>query len=235
LSDKRLRMPVSCAQVAVLYQLDGQPCENVFYVQHEHQVDLITGFNPAAVDSGFADATEATIRAWLIADWQPNAGTDAAVTGVNIVWNTVAGVGPLEGKAYSGAPYPLTGTMVGDNFPNSVTLAISIKTAFLGRSFHGRLYFVGLNRGHVDVAAPNVVKPAASISIQAAYEGLRTTLEASYGGPPIEDKAPMGVMSFRHANADRVTGLFTPATRLALTDNFLDVQRRRLPGHNRHH
>lgn len=232
--DKRLAMPKSVGQVSMHFQLDGQPCENVFYVQKNHRDTGLSDWVPADFDSGMADTVNGLVSDWLTGSWAPNANHDAACMGVDIVWNTAVGTGPLEGRTYTGSPYPISGTLTGEAFPNGVTVAISFRTALLGRSFHGRLYYVGVSREQVDATAPNVLKPDAGVSLQAAYEGLRTSLAASIGVGPM-DKSPMGVTSFVHAGALRSPAVFNEITTVTLTDLYLDSQRRRLPGHNRHH
>lgn len=234
MTDKRLAMPTSVAQIAMHFQLDGQPCENVFYVQKMHRDTGLSAWVAAAFDSGESDTVNGLLTAWLTGSWAPNANQDAACVGTDIVWNTGVGTGPLEGRTYTGSPYPISGTLTGEAFPNNTTIAISFRTALLGRSFHGRLYYVGISREQVDAAAPNVLKPSASVSLQAAYEGLRSSLGASIGIGPM-DKTPLGVVSFVHAGAPRSPAVFNEVTTVTLTDNYLDSQRRRLPGHNRHH
>jgi hypothetical protein len=233
-ADKRLKMPIECAQVVIKYDLDGQPCENVFYVQKQHQDTVLAGFSPAAFDSGAADTVAGKVKTWLTDQWADIAHVLAAATEVQIVWSTSAGTGPLEGKVYQDSDYPIVGTNEGEPLPNNCTVAMSLRTALLGRSYHGRMYVVGLNDGQIDAGAPNQLKTTSLSDLPTAFENLRTTVGDDVGTPPVLDKFPLGVMSYVHAGSARSTALFTQATAFVLTDPYLDSMRRRLPAHNRH-
>jgi len=46
--------------------------------------------------------------------------------------------------------------------------------------------------------------------------------------------AKMGIVSYQHGGVLLSAGAFEPITSWGHTDNFVDTQRRRLAGHNRH-
>jgi len=236
MSDKRLRMPVECAQVVIKYLMDGQPCENVFYVQKLHQDTEFGDPAPAAFDDGAAAVVADRVEQWLNPHWAAFAHSLASAVETNIIWNTVAGIGPLEGRVFTYGAGPIVGTNSGDALPNNCTIAVELRTGLLGRSFHGRMYVVGLNDGHLDVDAPNRLKLTSVSDIIALFGNLSDSLNNHTGeiGVFPQDRFPMGVMSFVHDGSDRAEALFTLETQMTLSDPFLDSMRRRLPAHNRH-
>ena len=234
MADKRLIMPTTIAQVIVKYLQDGQPMENVMYCQKLHQDIALTGFAPADFDGGAADHVNDQVTAWLTTFWAGFAPTNCECVGTEIVWNTAVGTGPLEGRSYTGSPYPIVGTNDTGPLPNNVTIAVSLRTKLLGRSFHGRVYMVGIGKGQVDDSTPNQIKPAEVSDIVDGWESFRTSLSATTGVDPVLDKFPLGVASFRHDKADRTEAVFTEGDHFTLSDTYLDSQRRRLPAHNRH-
>jgi hypothetical protein len=227
-------MPNYAAQVIIRFTADNQPMENVMYVKHEHSTDSGATWANATFDSGAADNVASDVDTWLSGQWAPFAASNCSAIQSEIVWNDTVGTGPLHGQVYSGSPYPIAGSLTGGPLPNSVTVAVGLRTKLLGRSFHGRVYFVGLGKDHVDDATPNALNVAGATGIIALFENLRTALHANHGVGLLFDRFPMEVASFRSGGADRTTGLFTDVDHIALSDNYLDNQRRRLPGHNRH-
>jgi len=113
---------------------------------------------------------------------------------------------------------PVSGNRASPALPNNVTLAVHWGTGRIGRSTHGRSYFIGLTQ---DMVGGNVCNSAADI--QDAYDQLRTTFDN------ITINCEFAVVSFVHANAWRTTPLVTPITGVAV-DAIIDSQRRRLPG-----
>lgn len=243
MADKRLKLPTSVAQLVIKYLLDGQPVENVLYCQKQHQDTSLSDQVSAAFDTGAADVVADRVKSWLTDHWAGLAGDHAIATELDVIWNTVEGVGPLRGNVYSSGGWPIPGTNGGTSMPNNVTVAVEMRTSLLGRSFHGRTYFVGMNSGLYDSATPNQLKAASLIDLPAVYELLRnamadTTELITYP----RDYFPLGVVSYVGGEGSttlspiiRDPALFTKATAFVLADPFLDSQRRRLPGHNRHH
>lgn len=233
MADKRLKMPTEVAQVIVRYTADNQPMENVFYVKKQHSIDGGTTWADAPFNSGAADAVASDVADWLTGSWGPFAASDTSATQTEIVWCTAPG-GPLAGNVYSGSPYPIAGGLTGGNLPNSVTVAVGIRTRLLGRSFHGRLYVCGIGKDHVDDVTPNALNSAGATGVIGVFTDLLTALAADHGVALLLDRFPLGVASFITGGTDRTAALFTEADHVALSDNYLDNQRRRLPGHNRH-
>ena len=237
MADKRLNMPNSVAQIILQYSQDGQLMENVLYAQKEHS-DAGTGgpWATAPMDSGAADEIASDVATWATGQWAPFSSSTCSMLGVQIIWNTVEGTGPLSGKDYSASPYPLAGGNTGEALPNVVTKAVSIRTASLGRHYHGRVYHVGICDAHIDpTVSANTLRPTAIADLTTVWENLRTSLHADHGVALLLDRYNIGVMALRHANANLVPAIFTRATQFSVRDPNVDTMRRRLPGHNRHH
>lgn len=102
--------------------------------------------------------------------------------------------------------------------PNSVTVSVHWGSGFVGRSRHGRTYFIGLCE---DQAVGNTCTVASDI--QDAYDALRTTFDAALLG------LEFSIVGFTYQNAWRDTPLITPITGCAV-ESTIDNMRRRLPG-----
>lgn len=119
----------------------------------------------------------------------------------------------------------LAGTDTGQHLPNNVTVAIKAVTGFRGRSFRGRTYWIGLTATYLEANGSFINATEAGRLID-AMNALRTAAWPN--------SAQLVVFSRRHDNAWRTTGVATPIERYVLTDEVVDSQRRRLPGHNIH-
>jgi hypothetical protein len=109
------------------------------------------------------------------------------------------------------------GDMV-DALPSYVTVAISLRTPFSGRSRRGRLYHVGMSDDRV---TGDYVTTAAETAYINAYNQLRSDL--------IAEDLSWGVLSYIENGAPRVTPLFTAITNILLVDRKVDHQLRRSP------
>lgn len=114
-----------------------------------------------------------------------------------------------------------SGQLGGVAMPSSVALVISLRTAFRGRSYRGRIYHIGLTETDVD---GNQVLNARRVDLEAGYNALKTLQPA--GGAA---SGTLGVLSYYANKAVRGVPLFTPVTTLSI-DSYVDTQRRRLPG-----
>lgn len=118
------------------------------------------------------------------------------------------------------APTPNpSGGVVGEAEPNNVSLTVSFRTGLRGRSFRGRNYVVGIPK---EKTLNSQVISTFSAYMQGSYQGIPSAITLS-GGTWV-------VASRFHANAPRVTGVSTPVTAVVVVDDFVDSQRRRLPG-----
>lgn len=117
----------------------------------------------------------------------------------------------------------IAGTNAGLGCPNNVTIAVAWRTAKRGRSYRGRTFHIGFTE---TMRTGNTITSGALAAFIAAYSNLLVL-----GAAPIFN---LGVLSGRQGGVDINPRIFTPATACTIDVN-LDNQRRRLPGHNRHH
>lgn len=103
--------------------------------------------------------------------------------------------------------------------PANVTFCVKALTGFAGRSFRGRLYWIGLYEGGV---AGDFVADVTATGIVAAMNTLRTQLNTQGMTPVVVSRVSNGV--------PRVTGVATDIISYSKTDNRVDTQRRRLVG-----
>lgn len=112
----------------------------------------------------------------------------------------------------------------GDGMPGSVALCVSFRTGARGRSFRGRNYVPGVVEANV---SNNVISATWSESVVLAYQQLLIPDEYL----PVSQE---WVVVSRYANNQpRAQGIATPVTQVLVVDNFVDSQRRRLPGRGR--
>lgn len=115
---------------------------------------------------------------------------------------------------------PIQGGLSTAVLPANVTLAVSLRTPFAGRSFRGRTYWIGLSEGAVQ---GDFVIAGTSQAILAAVRQLVEEV-----GQPLN--AQLAVVSRYSNGAPRATGIATPVTSVTLVDTRVDTQRRRLVG-----
>lgn len=115
---------------------------------------------------------------------------------------------------------PIQGDLPNPVLPANVTLAISLRTPFAGRSFRGRTYWIGLAEASVQ---GDFVNPSTAQAILAAVRQLVEDV-------PQPLNAQLAVVSRYHNGAPRGVGIATPVTSVTLVDSRVDTQRRRLVG-----
>lgn len=137
----------------------------------------------------------------------------------------VQDLGPASPPAHLRAvTAPTTGSAAGTPLPNSVTIAMSLRTALSGRSYRGRIYHPGLISTHITGNSLTATQLAALL---AAYREL-----INPAGGFFSNAKQLGVLSYYHNNAVRATPVFTPVSEVQC-DGIIDNQRRRLPGRGR--
>lgn len=131
---------------------------------------------------------------------------------------------------------PLAGTESSGSISQGEAFAISLRTGLAGRSFRGRWYFMGFPAAFFDDATTNVLNSGHASDMASALQALVTAINGSDAG---HNKA---VIVSRYSKAEnpvapfnRATGVITPIIGTGFHDLFMDFQRRRGPGHNRHH
>lgn len=113
----------------------------------------------------------------------------------------------------------IDGTRTGNVWPNDVTLACTRYTGLAGRKNRGRVYWMGIC--DTDTSGPNTIAPSFVTNILGILAGFQTAMA---GG------TPSAIEVILH----RTDGTHNDVIGWRVSDFFLDNQRRRLPGHNRH-
>jgi hypothetical protein len=115
---------------------------------------------------------------------------------------------------------PIIGTNAGTPLPNNVTFALKRETGLRGRANRGRVYFIGLTAGDLQSDQQQIVSGSAT-----TWATMFTTLMTSQ----------FTANGAQEVIYHKALGTGTPVIGYAYADLFVDSQRRRLPGHNRHH
>lgn len=196
------------AQIETRFLQSGQPVENVY---HFH--------SSTAWDASSLDALANDVEAWWAANLAPLVHTGVTLTSIH-ARDISTQTGAEVDETYS-----VSGSNVGLPLPNNATLCVTMQTGLAGRSLRGRSYLVGLNANYLS-SDKNQITPTAASAIVAGYDAMITGVTTN--------SSILSVVSFRSGNAWRTTALVTPVLRFHLADFYVDSQRRRLAGHNRH-
>lgn len=159
---------------------------------------------------GESDDMAALLTDWWIDNLQ---ALTAATWNLSLIRTT-----ELESASGFAREYPVDqdGGAGSAALPGNVTVAISFRTAFRGRSFRGRNYFVGLTEAQV---TNDTVVDTTVTALRTAYEVL-ADLGITLG-------AQHAVVSRYALGVPRVTGIATIVLSY-LVNNTIDSQRRRL-------
>lgn len=191
------------AMVELVFNCDGQVCENTLYFAND------VGWDIPSMNS----------LASKIAGWW---NVEYRVFQSNLCQLTAIKVTDLETQFAPGIEYvtglPAAGGAASEIMPNNVTVATTFLTDLRGRSYRGRNYFVGIT---TDAVNGNSISSVTAGLFQDMYAALPTYLDPEDGDHV--------VVSRYSGNAPRVTGVTTPVTGYR-TEQTIDSQRRRLPG-----
>lgn len=193
------------AKVEIRMTQDGQKVENTLYFRHD------TG----AISSAEREALGNWIEAWWNDEIRPLQTNEVTFREVYVTDMSSAMSGTSSVSDLNGTP----GAQGTPSEPNNVTVTISFRTDFRGRSARGRNYAIGLTTA--DVTANQVAQVTLDAWVD-AYELLLTL--------PGLDNWTWVVASFYTNNAPRVEALLLPVTDVLVVDDVVDSQRRRLPG-----
>lgn len=195
------------AQVTMQYNVGGEHCENVYWVQGAAPWDATTLL-----------ALIGKFRDWEAADASPIRSNFVGLYNIHARDFTVQN-GPELDQSES-----IGGALTAEPFPQNVTVAVKAQTGLAGRSFRGRSYWIGLE---IDQQlTQGVLLPATATAIITVMNQLLASAFPNTG--------KMVVASFRTGGNPRTTAVLTPILSYTMADHNIDSQRRRLPGHNRH-
>jgi len=191
------------AQISLRYTRDFQQLENTLYFLRDAPVDL----------AGL-EALGLAVQGWWITTHR--AQVSNSVSYREIFARDLTVQSGLERQFITDPP--LSGAVSGDAVPSNVSLAVSFRTGFAGRSFRGRNYIPPINEGQITA---NRVLPAVQANWVTIYEELLTTAPSDW----------TWVVLSRYANnAPRPEAVATPVIGVQVVDDIVDSQRRRLPG-----
>lgn len=189
----------------------GQLCENVYHV-----------FTPGGWDVSEMTEMAAKFRDWWIERLKPNVSGSLTLRQVEFRdLTTASGIG---GVLTTGLPQ--SGENDSPGMPGNVTVSVKWITGFVGRSFRGRTYHLGLCESQ---CVGNNLLDTYVVDLQGYYNFLIPVIQSTF-----EDAELVVVSRFSGVDADgkpipRATGIHTVITSAALNPD-LDSQRRRLNG-----
>jgi len=195
---------LNTVQAEFVYTWNNQICQNVLQFEAAGSLSV-----PNMLELG------AELVTWYDTLLQPLQSTFCALTSIRLTDMTAEFAPGLD---YS-TGLPLVGTAGTDSMPNNVSISLTKRTVFRGRSFRGRIYQVGMVESQVQ---GNVVLATPLANMIAAWEDLLAFSTAS-------ESWTMVVASKFEGGAPRATALLTPVINIS-SDGIVDSQRRRLPG-----
>lgn len=199
-------------QAELVIAASNEICENVFHVK--------CGSAPSSAD---LTTIANTIDAWDVAHLAGARSTQTFTQRIICTDLTTA----TSGRLVHPVSPTRVGTAGGNPLPNNATLALKLDTGLRGRSNRGRAYHIGITDAALGTGE-QLVTSAYAGNIVAVYQALVTAIAAA-------GSFQLCVLSRKTGGAFRANGIGTPVTNVVLADPFIDSQRRRLPGHNRHH
>lgn len=193
------------AQVNLQYAApNGQTVENIIYFLR----------SIAWTATALADLLEAVETAWEV-NIRPQQSNQVALKNL-VARDLTEEFGLQEERAI--VPN-LAGDQATAALPQNVSLAIKFTTPFVGRSFRGRIYQIGLYEAGV---TGDFVGTSPAASMLLGWLDFAEDVEAA------EDIVHV-VVSRVSGGVQRTAGVATPVTGYGLTDTRVDTQRRRLP------
>jgi len=116
------------------------------------------------------------------------------------------------------------GALGGETHPNNVTVAISCRTGFTGRSNRGRMFLPGMT---INSVYQNTIDDDWASAILAGFAATSAAVKATAA------EGVMGVISRYHNKLLRPVATFKGYNNFMIADDTPDSMRRRLPGRGR--
>lgn len=197
------------ASIEMIYQFADQPCENVYHVTNETGAVITTA--------------ELTDLAVAFASWETDTASTARSTNTQLMLIRARDLTVEAGNQWEQSE-SIDGTQAGAVMAQNVTISIKANTNRTGRSYRGRSFWIGMTEPQ---ASNGLV---ASGFITGVTDRMNNLITVVSEVPPFK----LAVLSRRNDGVVRPTGVATPIVNYVCVDAFVDSQRRRLPGHNRH-
>lgn len=202
------------ARIGLLFTgaTDTQPSENTFYLQD-------------STDAIFADPSTTALAIWVAAVTQLFPHVNALTVYNGVSFEDVRTV-PFGGLDVAESPVVGGHAYGGGVLPSSTCKAIKKNTGTLGRSGRGRWFFPAYEEGQL--VSQDEFTGAVIAEMVAALDAFQVAVELALA------PAEMGIVSYTFAGTPRIAGQFEHITSWGSVNNYVDTQRRRLLGHNRH-
>lgn len=202
----------NCVKIELILAQSPLVAENVFYWQSDH---ALTGAEMTTLAGAIKTSWGTTIKPYTSNSWW--------LTTIKITGMSSAG----EPQVIYTTGLPIQGTLGVISAPPNVSLCVSCRTGYSGRSNRGRWYWIGL---------PVTWVQGTGILTSANAEFIRKALadfqyDLTWGSNPIDGQHV--IASFRNNKAWRDTADIHVVNSYSVTDLNADSQRRRLPGRGR--
>ncbi len=195
-------------QVEFRCEMDGQLVENRWHVDCLHE--------PTADDLTNIANNVATV---LTNDWKPQMPADVTLREIHL--RSLHALNHLEHTALF--TVGTVGGLANPLLPSNVSVCVSLRSQFTGRSARGRLYWIGLTENDVSFSTISATRLTGIVAaVQAMIDAL---VAASFR---------WCIVSYRSGGIPRPGGPVKFIVETALVvDDVVDSQRRRLPGRGR--
>lgn len=195
--------------VLMVTQPNGDTAENIIHVHHKD--------DSAWSETQLRAMAVVIANSWTtnIAPWVNNGFTLAGIRVTDLTTLT----GPSVLQSVSSA-----GTNTNEALPGGCTFAVKLSTGLRGRSYRGRVFFIGL----CDVrSAEDTLTPAYVTAIQNGWNAILASINGV-------TNCEMVVTSYCNSGNWRNPAVSTPVTVANSVDPFIDYQRRRATAHAVH-
>jgi len=196
----------NCVQLELVYDWDGQRCQNVLHYVKSAPWDSSDMFE-------LCEQAKDTWNTYIVSRVSDTLSL-VEIKCIDLSSQTGLVVNYTTGL-------PIQGGQTSPSLPNNCALVVTKRTLKRGRSYRGRIYHPGLVEGFV---TGNNVLGATATAIRDAWDNFR-----GINLPVAVDDALMVVLSYYENNAPRAQGEATLVENLTV-NTVVDSQRRRLPG-----
>lgn len=194
------------AQIDVIYTLNGETVENVFYGEFPG------GYNQLELDA-LAVRMDTRVRTNFLPQQPPEAVYQRVeVRGLDQENDLLA--------VFSAGPAP--GVQVTAALPNNITLAIKQNSGLTGRSARGRTYFIGIPQGTLLASDESFLQSAYVLAVVLALGQIRDGIESLPGWNAV-------LVSRIAGGVPRAFGITFPWISEIAVNDRVDSQRGRLP------
>lgn len=211
----------NCAQITMSYEIaDSDIAENVFAVQNTGSWTPTSLGTVAAVFNTWNDTAVGGHSPYEARS------TETTLTQVE-ARDLTTQTGPVVIVPYPGSHG--AGTDDSGQVPAGITKAFTARSGLAGRSQRGRTFVVGFAEDSLNSGDRNLVATTTANDYVAWFNALIAAVHSANAAWTLV------VVSRFHNNAPRSTGVTTPISSYGYANLFVDYQRRRAPGHGRHH